>query len=98
MAQFPWYAEYRPGKLGGKPDALTRRSGDLPKEGDERLAQRSQTLLKLEDYTPIQIASLATPKARLDTLCDSAYAADTLLHEILELLRTGASRCTTLSI
>ena len=33
MAQFPWYAEYRPGKLGGKPDALTRRSGDLPKEG-----------------------------------------------------------------
>ena len=40
MAQFLWYAEYRPGKLGGKPDALTRRSGDLPKEGDERLEQR----------------------------------------------------------
>ena len=26
---------YRPGKAGGKLDALTRRSGDLPKEGDE---------------------------------------------------------------
>ena len=39
MAQFPWYAEYRPGRLGGKPDALTRRSRDLPKEGDERLAE-----------------------------------------------------------
>ena len=50
MAQFPWYAEYRPGRLGGKPDALTRRSGDLPREGDERLAERVQTLLKPENY------------------------------------------------
>ena len=50
MAEFPWYAEYRPGKLGGKPDALTRRSGDLPKEGDERLLQKFQTLLKPENY------------------------------------------------
>ena len=25
MAQFPWHAEYRPGKLRGKSDALTRR-------------------------------------------------------------------------
>ena len=37
MAQFPWYTEYHPGKLAGKPDALTRRTGDLPKDGDERL-------------------------------------------------------------
>ena len=51
MAQFPWYAEYRPGQLGGKPDALTRTSGDLPKEGDERLAEQVQTLLKPENYT-----------------------------------------------
>jgi hypothetical protein len=49
MSEFPWYAEYRPGKLGGKPDALTRRSGDLPREGDERLTQRVQTLLKPEN-------------------------------------------------
>ena len=39
MAQFPWYAEYCPGRLGGKPDAWTRRSGDLPQEGDEHLAE-----------------------------------------------------------
>lgn len=50
MAEFPWYAEYRPEKLGRKPDALTRRSGDLPKEGDERLLQKFQTLLKPENY------------------------------------------------
>ena len=50
MVQFPWYAEYCPGRLGGKPDALTQRSGDLPKEGDERLAERVPTLLKPENY------------------------------------------------
>ena len=46
MSEFPWYAEYRPGKLGGKPDSLTRRSRDLPKEGDQRLTQRFQALLR----------------------------------------------------
>ena len=51
IAQFQWYAEYRPGRLGGKPDALTQRSRDLPKEGDERLVQQVQTLLKPENYT-----------------------------------------------
>ena len=50
MAQFPWYAEYRPGKLGGKPDALTCRSGDLLMEGDKRLTQHMQNLLKPENY------------------------------------------------
>ena len=50
MAQFPWYAEYGPGKLGGRPDTLTRRLGDLPKEGDERLTQCMQILLKPENY------------------------------------------------
>ena len=50
MVQFAWYAKYRPAKLGGKPDAWTHRSGDFPKEGDERLAQRMQMLLKPENY------------------------------------------------
>ncbi|KAH0614368.1 uncharacterized protein H6S33_000004 [Morchella sextelata] len=33
-------------RQNGKPDALTRRSGDLPKEGDERLTQQHQVILK----------------------------------------------------
>ena len=33
LSQFDFKITYRPGKLGGKPDALTRRSGDLPKAG-----------------------------------------------------------------
>ena len=35
LLQFNFQIKYRPGKAGGKPDTLTRRSGDLPKEGDE---------------------------------------------------------------
>jgi len=42
--------EYRPGKEGGKPDALTRREGDLPKNNDERIRPRERTLLPKEQY------------------------------------------------
>ena len=44
LSRFNFVIQYRPGKLGAKPDALTRRSGDLPKEGDGRLQQMVQTV------------------------------------------------------
>jgi hypothetical protein len=37
---------YRPGKSNGKADALTRRPGDLPEGGDERLKNMEQVVLK----------------------------------------------------
>ena len=40
LSQYDIKIEYRPGKEGGKPDALTRREGDLPKNNDERINQR----------------------------------------------------------
>ena len=49
LSRFDFKIVYRPGKAGGKPDALTRRSGDLPKEGDEtdeRQKYQHQTILK----------------------------------------------------
>jgi len=42
--------EYRPGREGGKPDALTRREGDLPKNNDEPIQQRERTLIPKEQY------------------------------------------------
>jgi hypothetical protein len=39
LSRFNFKIIYRPGKAGGKPDALTRRSGDLPQGGDERLIE-----------------------------------------------------------
>ena len=49
LSRFDYKIVYRPGKAGGKPDALTRRSGDLPQEGDssdERHQFQHQTILK----------------------------------------------------
>jgi hypothetical protein len=37
---------YRPGKAGGKPHALTHRSGDLPEGGDECLVEQEKAILK----------------------------------------------------
>ncbi|KAH0603285.1 uncharacterized protein H6S33_007607 [Morchella sextelata] len=49
LSRFNFVIKYRPGKQGGKLDALTRRSGDLPGEGDERQLHQSQFILKKED-------------------------------------------------
>ena len=49
LSRFDFLLKYRPGSKGEKPDALTRRSGDLPKEGDEILEIQNQTLLKPEN-------------------------------------------------
>ena len=49
LSRFNFKIVFRPGHQGSKPDALTRRSADLPREGDTRLEQQSQTVLKREN-------------------------------------------------
>jgi len=47
LSRFDFKIVYIPGKAGAKPDALTRRSGDLPQEeGDERITERQKAVLK----------------------------------------------------
>jgi len=46
LSRFDFRIVYRPGKACGKPNALTRRSGDLPEEGDERLLTNWHAMLK----------------------------------------------------
>jgi hypothetical protein len=46
LSQFNFKITYRPGKAGGKPDALAHRSRDLPEEGDEREDFNFSTLIK----------------------------------------------------
>ena len=43
---FNFIIQYQPSKLGAKPDALTRKLGDLPKKRDDCLHQIVQTVLK----------------------------------------------------
>jgi hypothetical protein len=49
LSRFNFVITYLHGKAGAKPDALTRRSSDLPKEGDERLHYQIQTILKAQN-------------------------------------------------
>jgi hypothetical protein len=56
LFRFNFKIIYRPEKQGAKPDALTRRLKDLPKEGDERLLYQNQVVLKkanFDDFLPI---------------------------------------------
>jgi len=64
LGQYNFKVEYRPGKEGGKPDALTRSEGDLPTAGDKRLTQNVGILLPKERYWDIP----DTEKIKLDLL------------------------------
>jgi hypothetical protein len=60
LSRFNFKIIYRPGKAGRKPDALTRRSGDLPQGGDERLIEQQKAVLKpqnLPDNPPHRSAN-----------------------------------------
>jgi hypothetical protein len=49
LSRFNFKIIYRPGKAGGKLDALTRRSGNLPQGGDEYLIEQQKAVLKLQN-------------------------------------------------
>jgi hypothetical protein len=95
MSEFPWYAEYRPGKLGGKPDPLTRRSGDLPKEGDERLTQRFQAFLNPANLEKLRsgdlriCADILDEDLSLEDLFQQGFVADPFPGEALQMLWDG---------
>jgi hypothetical protein len=46
LSRFHFKIVYRPRKASGKPDSLTRRSGDRPQGGDERLIEQQKAVLK----------------------------------------------------
>jgi len=48
LSQYNFKIEYRPEREGGKPDALTRREGDLPTAGVKRLTRNVGILLPKE--------------------------------------------------
>lgn len=59
LSRFNFIIIYRPGKQGGTPDSLTRRSGDLPvNSGDERIQQQHRTVLKSYNLDPKIISDI----------------------------------------
>jgi transposase InsO family protein len=99
LSQFNFQIVYRPGKAGAKPDALTRRSGDLPKEGDEHENFNVSTVIK-----PHQILKLMAdvtpepPKPTLEELYDQAYETDSFPNTVLQMLRDNKRHCRQISL
>jgi glucose dehydrogenase len=99
--QFNFKIVYCPGTAGGKLDALTRRSGDLPKEGDDHSVENQTTIIKPEN---ILHASTATPSNQpdillaldaptLNRLFHEAYATDPFPNKVLQMLRDSTKQC-----
>ena len=98
LSRFNFKIIYRPGKQGLKPDALTRRSEDLPKKGDQRLTHQSQIILKsknldlLTESLPVKEINNAqtyqiTENHELEDLFIKRYNEDHTPAKILQLLR-----------
>jgi hypothetical protein len=91
LSRFNFKITYRPGRQGAKPDSLTRRSEDLPREGDQRLTHQSQVVLKPEN---LDISLNATSQENaleedneITELFKQAYENDPIPNQILNDLR-----------
>jgi len=95
LFRFDFRITYRPGKAGGKPDALTRRSGDLPKEGDERLITNRHAVLKpwnlidILEAVRIDVRWIKVPDVRRINVLDDAGQPDAL--DVVKSLRLMAN-------
>jgi hypothetical protein len=99
LSQFNFKIVYCPGTAGGKPDALTRRSGDLPKAGDNRSLENQTTIIKPENI--LQHSATTTPipaSPALAQLFTNGYNEDPFPNKILKLIRDGAKHCREISL
>ena len=93
LANFDINIEYRPRLEGRKPDALTRRSGDMPTPKNARKTQRNITLLPREKYwrTAIQLRTTETHQVKGKNAegLEKASREDTQFQEIRKALQTN---------
>jgi hypothetical protein len=82
---------YHPGTASSKPDALTHRSGDLPKVGNDCSLENQTTIIKPENI--LQLSAVATPiqaSPPLVQLFTDGYNEDPFPSKILKLIPDGA--------
>ena len=85
MALYDFRIVFRPGKHNGKADALTRRSEDLPEEGDG-LSRPVQALIPLEKFT---LSAISTENEG-DII--ATLKKDELAQDLVKALETGQKR------
>src|SRR5437762_10839671 len=66
LSQFNFTVKYRPGKLNGKADYLSRMPGVMPRRGGENLQHRLQRILKDDNLDP-ELRKIAKDLAETDT-------------------------------
>jgi hypothetical protein len=99
LSQFNFKIVYRPGTTGGKPDALTCGSGDLPKVGDDWSLENQTTIIKPENILQLSaMATLTLASPALAQLFTDSYNEDPFPNKILKLIRDGAKHCTEISL
>ena len=96
LSQYNFRIEYRPGKEEGKPDALTRRAGDLPTAGDKRLTRNFGALLPREcwdipegEEINIEEMELAEFQNKNEGEIQQAYKTDDEIQAIKDNLEKG---------
>lgn len=98
LSGFNYIVRYRPGRLGGKPDILTRRSDLYPKKGDGAYAvnnpQNLQTLFRdgqlLASGRATRILQPSTETSITAVLRATILDMDSIRSDILETLRSDA--------
>jgi hypothetical protein len=95
LTRFDYVIVYRPGKSNGKADGWTRRPGDLPEGGDDRLKSMEQVVLKPHNL-PEQLRISANDMLEcqvplISDLFTQAYRDDPLPNKILDAIRQGGS-------
>ena len=67
LANYDFVIKYRPGKLAGKPDILSRESEDSPWEGDMKHGQNhGRILLPEEAFEALQANTMETINLEID--------------------------------
>jgi hypothetical protein len=98
LSRFNFRIIYRTGKSSAKPDALTRRSGDLPKDGDERKQHMNQIVLKPHNILRVAATNETNEEMNIDELWQEGYSQDPIPAEVLTSLRNGARKSNHLTL
>ena len=93
LAQYEFQIQFRPGKANGKADALTRRSGGLPREGDNR-GRPFQEMLDPVKFVGLPNPFLCNTAIKYNPDIRSALAKDELAVEIAKALDNGDKQLT----
>ena len=104
LSRFNFRIVYRPGKLAGKPDALSRKAEDQPSSktdcSDDRINYRYQQILKEYNISPgmapADISSLQAYALNMETptddLISACYNTNTDIQDMLAALRDDSIR------